>query len=418
MVNWTKNQNELSSFGQGEGEQDFSPAPSYRKLGAAALPVYEQQPAEIILSDSTVCPLSDEAEPKEFQRLFLQTFAMGAATDEAGTPHFFYPQTFLQNTGQRVFRSRVDYPQYGYGLSAIVETKNSPESRDDPAIQESALSAIREYLTPDLFAGNFTKRSELIEIYAKLSPEARKDPMLNQCLIEADVQRTQEAQRLHDETIARATEAPHPFEPTPHPDSFKIKPRGTTIEQLLDKLKNSSNREGYARVDAIKKWGDFIRTRIKDCHLEEDVISFGSDPYAKSRYARYSNEDTYAVIAFDYAGHRCMIAESCGRGCSDSVSAAMKIWRGDLADKQGWRQAFTQTKSSAASQDLCQNLRHADFASSGQPGSSDIDEAEDLMFRSAFHYFETGKLVGTGKQAAEKLSKLIGPQMWRPNAAN
>ena len=56
----------------------------------------------------------------------------------------------------------------------------------------------------------------------------------------------------------------------------------------------------------------------------------------------------------------------------------MKIWRGDLADKQGWRQAFTQTKSSAASQDLCQNLRHADFASSGQPGSTDIDEAEDI----------------------------------------
>ena len=145
-------------------------------------------PNQIILNGSEA-DLPEDLSENTFRRAFVRVMRQGTTTDEDGKPHFFYPQTFLKNTNKRVFRSRIDYEDFAFGLNNIVRAKNLPQNREDPTVQQAAKTAMDEYLTPELFTGNFSLGSELIEIYALLEPEAIKDPMLNQCLISADHRR-------------------------------------------------------------------------------------------------------------------------------------------------------------------------------------------------------------------------------------
>ena len=404
------------------------PHQMHLKLGASALPAYKQPSARIILSGSTECPLPKDAEQKPFEDLFIQTMSQGVALDDEHRPHFFLPKTYLESTGRSIFRSKIDNAHFAYGLSDIVVVKNQPGNIDDPAIQQEAKTAIQEYLDPDLFRASPTPNpDELIEIYSLLSPDARKDPLLNQCLIHADTKRVAAAKSsefaAHNwppDDNSRAREQRPEY--IPNPGSFLVGP-DTTIETILDNLKNSSNRAGFERINAIRKWGDFIKNNIRDANYEEKIVSFGSDPRVQNWYRRYSDDNVYAVISFDYAGRRCMIAESCGSGGADSVSASMLIWRSepeDINDKEGWWRIFRRNKTEAIENNLCKTLKHFDFVEQiSQRDSTDDDyiiEAEDRMFRSAFHYFETGKFLGGSKSAAAQLDRSIGPEFRRPRS--
>lgn len=375
-------------------------------------------PSHLIIENQ---PLKNLDEP-QFQSIFLQTMSQGVTLDDAGNPHFFHPKTFLENTAQRrIFRPRVEITDFTNGLNSIFLFKNLPENRLNLDLQQSAKTAAAEYLDPELFAGNFTQDSDLAEIFEHLSPDALEDPDLMDLFNAAHEKRqvlaevNQDITRERARTRARKTAYNPAVDYTPNPESFKVHPN-TTVDQILTNLKNSPNRAGFERINALKKWGDFIQENIHDPHYEEKVVSFG----ASSAQPQYSTNDTYAVIAFDYAGRRCMIAESCGSGGANSTAAAMKIWRSEpenANDKQGWLPVFAASKSAA--KDLCQTLRHSDFAAEldhRDPENEDrIIEAEDRMFRSAFHYFETGELLGGGKSAATELDRLIGPEFRRPN---
>lgn len=399
-------------------------------------------------------PITDLDE-KGFQHVFLQAMCQGAALDGSDAPRFFHPKAFLQSTDRRIFRSRIKSSDFANGLNSIAMFKNLPANRLNLSLQQEANSAIAEYLDPELFAGNFVQDSELLDVFELLESDALEDPDILAHFNAAHVQREnlkasrqaalgqaainrasgyeaparttarergQKATRSHRKAVPTRQRAYDPaIDYTPNPGSFRID-RDTTISQVLGELKNSPNRAGFERINALQKWGEFIQANVEDPHYEEEIISFGSHP-RKGQRAKYSNDDTYAVIAFDYAGRRCMIAESCGSGGANSTAAAMKIWRSEpenIGDKQGWLPVFASSKTDAKG--LCQTLRHSDFAAGlaqRDPGDEDhIIEAEDRMFRSAFRYFETGELLGGGKSAATNLDNLIGPEFRRPNPQN
>lgn len=374
-------------------------------------------PSKLIIDGPEQHPVKD-LEKKDFENLFFQIMSQGVALDDNENPHFFHPKTFLENTGRKISKKEAKPSNYIHGLNSIFLFKNLPENQN-PTLQQEAKAAISEYLDPDLFANNFVNDdSELFEIFNSLGPEALDDREIVNYFEVAYKQRLEKQAAMDQRARERAVKTGYQkiYEPTPNPGSFRVKPN-TTIDQILGKLKNSHNQAGFERVNALKKWGDFIKENINDPHYEEKVISFGSSsPHTRHQY---TNDNTYAVIAFDYAGRRCMIAESCGSGGANSTSAAMKIWRSrpeDLADKQGWMQAFSQSKSAARG--LLQDLRHVDFDDELSQRSTNQDhiiKAEDRLFRAAFHYFETGELLGSGKAAAKELDDLIGPEFRRPN---
>ena len=353
--------------------------------------------------------------------------AQGVTLDEDNQPHFFYPKTFLQDINRKVFKPKANQPTpYSYfanGLNSIALFKNLPENQANLTLQQEAKAAIDEYLDPELFVANFTYNDDLFEIFKLLDSEALEDKMVIDCFNAAS-RRKQELDSINKEKAkerAGKTNYRHIYEPTPNPESFKVR-RDTTIEQILNNLKNSPNQAAFERINALKKWGDFIQSRFQDDKKKKKIVSFGSNPHAHHRYSQYSNDNTYAVIAFDYAGRRCMIAESCGSGGAKSTSAAMKIWRSepeDLDNKQGWMQAFTQSKTEASKQNLLQSISHTGLTNAINQRNSDnedyIVEEEDRLFRLALHYFETGDLLGSGEEAVKKLGKFIGPEFRRPN---
>ena len=394
--------------------------------------IYDQDrqpfnPSKLIL-DGPESQSVESLDKNDFERAFFQTIAQGVALDENNQPHFFYPKTFLQDVDRTVFKPRTDknpnfFKLFANGLNSIALFKNLPENKNNPTLQQEAKAAIDEYLDPELFITNFTHDDDLFEIFKLLNSDALEDQTVINCF-NASSRRKQELDDLKKKkSIERAakTDYRHIYEPTPNPESFKVR-RDTTIEQILNKLKNSPNHAAFERINALKKWGDFIQSRFKDANYEEKIVSFGSNPHAHHRYSQYSNDNTYAVIAFDYAGRRCMIAESCGSGGAKSTSAAMKIWRSepeDLDNKQGWMQAFTQSKTEASKQDLLQSISHTGMTNAINQRNSDnedyIVEEEDRLFRLALHYFETGDLLGSGEEAVKKLGKFIGPKFRRPN---
>lgn len=395
-------------------------------------------PSKLIIDGPTSQPVETLPE-NDFNRLFFQIMAQGVAPDpDSNRPHFFHPKTFLQETDHKINKGRFSkkfdpFRILANGLNSIALFKNLPENQADPTIQQEAKAAIDEYLDPELFENNYTLDDELIEIYARLDPEVRKDKMINDCLIAADQQREQlktdrnQREKEHStintkELQTRGQKTKYQDIYTPNPESFQVDP-DTTIDDVLANLKNSPNQAAFERINALKKWGDFIQSRLGDINYEEEIISFGTNPHTRKR-SKYTNDNTYVVIAFDYAGRRCMIAESCGSGGAKSTSAAMKIWRSepeDLGDKQGWMRAFAQSKTAASEQSHLRSLNHAGLTDAiNQRGTSDenhIPEEEDRLFRLAMHYFEIGEFLGGGEEAVKAMGKTIGPEFRRPNPA-
>ncbi len=382
-------------------------------------------PDQIILAGSEA-DIPEDLPDDTFRRAFARTLRHAVATDEEGQPHFFKPQTFLQNTHRRVFYSRVRHQDFASGLTHIVQAKNLSANHENPAIQQAARTAIDEYLDPELLAGNFSLNSELIEIYALLSPEARQDQMLNQCLIDADrrreelIERREQAvyQHAEDEYLEQKEREREDYDRAEALRLLQYAPSDTPVAKVRDLLKKSPNRVAFERINALKLWRDFIKENIPDANLAEGVRSFQPEPPAPNR-PDLPPSDTYSVIAFNYNGHRCMIAECCND--QSQSSAAMKIWRGELNDPDGWEQAFTQTKRDAAKQDLCKDIRHANLAAEVESRKTDnyqhIVESEDRLFQIAFHYFETGEPPRNDEATSTKLNEFIGPQFRRPNPA-
>ena len=382
-------------------------------------------PDQIILNGSTA-NLPENLSEGTFRRAFIRVMRQGVATDADGQPHFFNPQTFLRNTNQRVFRSKVDFKDFAFGLSGIVQAKNSSQNKENPAVQQAARAAMDEYLEPELLVGNFSLESELIEIYALLDPEAMKDPMLNQCLIDADSRRTDLAERrrkaayqlAEDEYLEQKEREREDYDRAEALRLLQYAPNDTPVAQVHNLLKKSPNRVAFERINALKLWRDYIEEKIPDANLTECVRSFQPEPRAPGA-PNYPDSDTYSVIAFDYDGHRCMIAECCND--QGQSSGAMKVWRGELDDPNGWEQAFTQTKKSASDNNLCKDIRHTNLtpevASRNTDNYQHIVDSEDKLFQIAFHYFKTDELLRNDEDASAKLDELAGAEFRRPNPA-
>ena len=208
-------------------------------------------PSKLITDGPESQPVGDLDE-KDFQNLFFQVMSQGVAPDDNGYPHFFTPKTFLESTHHRVPKSAADYRNYAHGLDSITLFKNLPEYQSDLTLQQAAKTAIAEYLDPDLFDGNFTYDSELPEIFNWLGSEALEDPDIMAAFNAATLQRNEKSHASRERAIARArkTDYQRVYEPTPNPGSFRINSK-TTIGQVLDKLKDSSNRVGFERVNAL-----------------------------------------------------------------------------------------------------------------------------------------------------------------------
>ena len=384
-------------------------------------------PDQIILNGSEA-DLPEDLPNDTFQRAFTRTMRHAVTVDEEGQPRFFKPRTFLQNTHRRVFYSRAHHRDFASGISCIIQVKNLPEHKENPAVQQAAQIAVEEYLDPELLAGNFSLDSELNEIYALLNPKSRQDQMLNQCFIDADHRRKELIeqrdraiyQRAEDEYLEQKERDRKELDRYEALRLLQYAPNDTPVARVQDLLKESPDRVAFERINALKLWRDFIQENIPDAKLTEGVRSFQPEPHIPSR-PDLPESDTYSVIAFNYAGHRCMIAECCNEHPRQSSSAAMKVWRGELDDPNGWEQAFTQTKKVAAQQDLCKDIRHTNLTAEVESRKTDnyqhIVESEDKLFQIAFRYFETGEPPRNDEATSTELDEFVGPRFRRPNPA-
>lgn len=178
------------------------------------------------------------------------------------------------------------------------------------------------------------------------------------------------------------------------------------------------------RINALKQWSDFIKENIPDADAEEALMVFDSEHDTLADAMSHLDGNTYAVISFNYAGKRCMIAECLGFNVSGASAGAMKIWMGELDDRRGWETAFNRSKTEAAVRGDCESINHTNIVDEVINRETDSDDyivdAEDVMFKLALRYFESD---GTNKDILknnatnrQQLADLIGPQMWRPNA--
>ena len=402
---------------------------------------YPVNPSKIILKDPDL--KIENLDKKDFEQVFFWTMSQGVALSSAPNqvsssilnpdlspdpgsspdrqPHFFYPKTFLKVTGRQVFRPRnnppTPYSYFANGLNSIVLFKNLPENQNNPALQEAAKSAITEYLDPELFANNFTYNDDLFEIFQLLNSEALADQMIIDCF-NAAVTHKQELDDINKEKSrarGRKTDYRHTYQPISKFEKFPIKP-DSTIEEVLEHLKHSPNHLAFERINALKLWRDYILQELPDANLSECVRSFQPD-LSIPKYQDRPESDTYSVIAFNYAGHRCMIAECCND--QNQSSAAMKVWRGELNDPNGWEQAFDQTKKAASQQQLCQDIRHTKLTSEVESRKTDdyqyIVDSENELFWIAIHYFKTGELLRNNETTSSKLAKLADSELSRPN---
>lgn len=180
----------------------------------------------------------------------------------------------------------------------------------------------------------------------------------------------------------------------------------------------------YERINALDQWGTFLKENLYEADFDEAAMVFDPKYNTLDEAIKHLDGNTYSVIAFNYAGRRCMIAECIGVGSSGSSAGAMKIWMGELSDRNGWERAFDKTKSEAADHGACHSINHYNLTADVMGRESDDDnfivESEDVMFKLALKYFETDgtdKTVLRNTAAVRKnLADMIGPQMWRPNA--
>lgn len=392
---------------------------NYRKwqatLGGSTLQS-DPTPDQIIIDGPNV-QLPEDLSNEEYRQLFFQAMEQGIATSNDGSTHFFRPKSFLQGTDHEIFRTHAKYDTFARGLNSIVETKNLPGNQDNPSLQDAAKSAIYEYLDPKLFKGNVYIHSELVEIYALLDTKARNDPVLNQCLVEADNYRNNLIRQYQEEAYKKAGDDDREARLS-EKDSSRID-HGTTIKQIRDQLRKSSSPVAFERINALEQWRDFIEQNLPTADLEEAKASFVPVHHAPGTRPNYPENNDYAVIAFNYGGQRCMIAECCNTEEQGSSSAAMKIWCGSSDNRQGWEFIFDHTKEEADLFGFCQSIRHpnlaAEVAESKGKKEDHIVEAEDRLFRIAFHFFETGELLNSSKKTTKELDKIIGPEFRRPN---
>lgn len=392
---------------------------NHRKRQAAlgGLAIQSDSVTDQMIIDGPNARLPEELTDAEYQQLFFTAMKQGSTTDHEGLVHFFKPKSFLRGTNHEIYRYHVEYETIAHGLNNIVNTKNLPENQNNNSLQDAAKSAIYEYLDPKLFNGNMYINSELIEIYALLDPAVRNDPVLDQCLVDADNYRVSlHHQRLVDD-YKKAEDLDREAQLFEQKDS-RVN-HNVTIEQIRNQIEPKTNPIAFERINALEQWRAFIEQNIPTADLEEAKASFIPMHQPSGTRRKYPENNDYAVIAFNYGGHRCMIAECCNTEEQGSYSAAMKIWRGRPDTRQGWEFIFDHTKEEADNLGLCRNIRHpnlaAEVAESKGKKKEQIAEAEDRLFRIAFHYFATGELLSSSKKTTRELDELIGPEFRRPN---
>lgn len=178
------------------------------------------------------------------------------------------------------------------------------------------------------------------------------------------------------------------------------------------------------RINALGEWSEFIKENLPSADVEEAAMVF--DPRYDSLQEALDHLDgnVYSAIAFNFAGKRCMIAECAGVNGITSAYGAMKVWCGDVNDREGWKRAFDMhTKTEASALNLCKSISHTNLTKEVMEREDDdlnhIVDAEDWTFKLAFHYFETGddSILANNFNNRRRLTEMVGPHFWRPNPA-
>lgn len=177
------------------------------------------------------------------------------------------------------------------------------------------------------------------------------------------------------------------------------------------------------RINALDLWTDFFKDYLPDADVTEAAMIFDPKYDTLSEAISHLDGNVYSVVAFNYAGKRCMIAECAGVNDSGgAASGAMKIWCGEINDRDGWKEIFrNHTKTQASAENLCKSINHynltADVMSREADNSTYIVDAEDDMFRLALQYFRTGdeNWLRNNNANRQRIHNFIGPQQERSN---
>ena len=178
------------------------------------------------------------------------------------------------------------------------------------------------------------------------------------------------------------------------------------------------------RINALDEWSKFIKANSHNADVEEAAMVFHPKYGTLKESLNHLDGNVYSAIAFNFAGKRCMIAECAGVNEASTKYGAMKIWCGDINDRDGWKRAFDKhTKTEATNLNLCKSISHYNLTKDVMRREDDdlnhIIDAEDWLFKLAFHYFETGdeSILSNNLENRRRLEEMIGPQFWRTNTA-